>query len=565
MNKGSPATEIDAVTLQIIRSHLISVVDEMEANINRTAYSPIVYEVKDYCAALLDDEGRIIAQARGGMPIFLSDMGAPVKAGIAAFGKDGFSPGDVVLNNHPYTTGQHLNNMVAFSPIYVAEKLVGFAAVRAHWSDIGGSVPGSFSTNSVDIYSEGLIFNCIKVVRGGKEDLEIMRFINDNTRFARETFGDLRSQVAACRIGERRLQALVGRYGQERVFDAIHALWKRSEEHARRQLSQLRDGVYSAQMFLDDDGTNNDPVHIRVRVEIAGDEMTVDLSESSPQVGGNINCGESAAVSAVRVAFKSFTAPDIPADEGSFVPLKVIVPPGRFLSAQRPAAMTQWSAAVPPLVDTVLLALSQADPDRVPAEHHGSLGPYIWVGPRADGRPFVHIDTCSGGWGASKGRDGGVGLKTVMHGDTFNVAIEIEEAMFPLRVESYELLPDTGGAGQWRGGNASARTYRTLMDLELNFAFERSKCPPWGSQGGHAGTHNHLVLFHPDGSFRAKLQKGTLVKLPTGTRAVMISGSGGGYGDPRTRDRAAVARDLVDGYVTPTVAESVYGYKQAGE
>jgi N-methylhydantoinase B len=292
---------------------------------------------------------------------------------------------------------------------------------------------------------------------------------------------------------------------------------------------------------------------------VANDTMTVDLSDSSPQVSGNVNCGESAAIAAVRVAFKSFTSPDTPADEGSFRPLHVVLPPGRFLSAVSPAAVGQWSASVPLLIDTLLLALSGADSDRVPAAHHGSLGPYIWTGTTNGGREFVHVDTCVGGWGASPGRDGGVGLKTYMHGDTHTVPSEIEEAMFPLRVEFNRLEPDSGGAGEFRGGLSSAKCYRALRDVNLTFAFEREKCRPWGREGGLEGMHNRLLPFDKDGNPSGPpVTNGTLMPVSENTMVVLISGSGGGCGRPEDRADDAVAADLRDGYVTPEVARSVY-------
>jgi N-methylhydantoinase B len=553
---------VDPVTLQVISHNLVSIVDEMEANISRTAYSPIVYEVKDFCAALIAPDGQIVAQARGGMPIFLADLGTPVKAAIGLFGADGFEPGDMILCNDAYVTGQHLNNVVAFSPIFLDQELAGFAAVRAHWLDVGGHVPGSFATDTVDIFSEGIVLNCVKVVRAGREDREILRIIADNIRFPVESFGDMRAQIAACRIGERRFTELLGRYGRGTVMESVQHILDRSERAARKRLAETPDGVYKAESFLDSDGNTEDPVYIRVRAEVRGEDLYVDLSESSEQVRGNINCGISAATSAVRVAFKSFTSPDSPADEGSFRPLHVILPPGRFLSAQRPAGMTQWSACVPLLIDTVLRALSQADPARVPAAHHGSLGPYIWVGRPPASRPFVHVDTCSGGWGAAPNHDGGVGLKTVMHGDTYNVAIEVEEALYPLLVESYELVPDTGGPGQWRGGLSSAKTYRPLVDLSLNFGFERSKCRPWGREGGGNGMHNHLRILDAGGNLIATKQHGTLLPAASGTRFVMVSGSGGGYGPAGMRAREAVLKDLREGYISREHAVSVYGWKE---
>jgi len=555
------ATRMDPITLQILQSNLISIVDEMEANMTRTAYSPIVYEVKDLCAALLDTEARIVAQARGGLPIFLADMGAPVQAGIDQFGLDGFAPGDVVLVNAPNATGQHLNNVVAFSPIFDGDVLLGFSAVRAHWSDIGGAVPGSFSTISADIYSEGLVLNAIKLVVGGVEDPQIKRFIESNIRYPVATFGDFRAQLAACRIGERRFVELTQRYGRDLVADGVRQMWDRSEAASRKRVLDTPDGVYEAHSFLDDDGINSDPVRIQVKVTIDGDRMLVDLAGSSPEVSGNINCGVSASTAAVRVAFKSFVSGDTPSDEGSFRPLEVTVPPGTFLSAREPSAVGQWSACVPLLIDTVLLALSGADRDRVPAAHHGSLGPYIWTGVNRLGEEFVHVDTCVGGWGASPGRDGGVGLKTYMHGDTHTVPSEIEEAMFPLHVNHHRLVPDSCGHGQWRGGLASEKSYTSTGHANLTFAFERKHTRPWGREGGTEGTYNRLEQFGAEGEVLIEeQQKGTLLACPEGVTVVLTSGSGGGWGDPKLRARELVEEDLLNGNISPEVARDVYGW-----
>lgn len=561
MKRNHPDTRVDPVTLEVIQHALVAAVDEMEVTIMRTAYSPIVYEVRDFCAALLDLNGGIIAQARGGMPIFLSDLGTPVLDAVEKIGKETFSPGDAVLTNEPYVSGQHLNNTVVFTPIFLENEHLGYAAVRAHWVDVGGGVPSSFSTSSRDIYSEGLIIDAVPVRRRGEPVAEIERMLRANIRFPEESFGDMAAQIAACRIGENRFARLTAKYGRDTILAAIGRLWDRSDRQARSGVEEMPDGLYKATAQLDDDGAGSGPVTIAVAVQVAGDQMEVDFSGTSEQLAGNINCGASAATSAARVAFKSIFSPEAPANEGSFRALTVHVPKGSFLNAERPAAMTQWSASMPIVIDTVLRALSQADSSisTVPAGHHGSLSPYIWIGTGGAGGSFVHIDTLSGGWGASLGHDGGVGIKTLMHGDTYNVAIEVEEALFPLRVRQYSLRPDSGGPGKWRGGLGSVREYEVLEDISLTFAFERSTCPPWGLEGGLEGEGHRCEIERPDGT-REKFNRGTMVQCPRGTIVRMISGSGGGFGDPQERDRADVQADLDAGWVTPVQAREVYGY-----
>ena len=523
---------VDPITVQVIQANLVSIVDEMEANMTRTAYSPIVYEVKDLCAALLDTDFRIIAQARGGMPIFLADMGAPVKAAMDQFADEGIAPGDVIVTNAPAASGQHLNNVVVFSAVFASGEHVGYAAVRAHWSDVGGSVPGSFSTVSGDIYAEGLILDSIKLIRGGVEDPEIRRLIEANIRYPTDTFGDFRAQVAACRIGERRLAALSDRYGADDVLAAVAQIWQRSEDNARRRLAATPDGVYEAHTFLDDDGRSSDPVDVNVRIIISGDSMTIDLSDCSPQVSGNINCGESAAFAAVRVAFKMFTSPGTSADEGSFRPLKMILPPGRFISAHghRPQSH-QWSAVQPLLIDTVLLALNAADPSRVPAGHHGSVSPTSGWGGLATGG-----SSCMSTPAVAVGEQPLITMAAQASTATSTVTrtrlrARSKRRCTPCGIEHYRLETDTGGPGKWRGGPATAKAYRALQDVHVTFAFERERCPPWGKDGGGPGTYNHLRRYDDRGQVIERLAKYT--PCPEGSVVEMVSGSGEAAGPPR--------------------------------
>lgn len=559
MTATSSAPDLDLVTLEVIRNSLKANLDEVELTLCRAAYSSTIYEVRDMCAGWVDVEGNLIAQGRYGLPIFIGDLGLSIARGVELLGIESFRSGDVVLTNHAASCGHHLNNVVVYSPVFVRDELVGFTVTRAHWADVGGKAVGSVSTDSTEIYQEGVQFDNLRIVRAGEWDPEIARVIEANVRFPAQNIGDLRAQISACRIGERRLVEMAEKYGLDTIRAAIDRIWDQSEARARRLVGEIPDGTYRASSFMDNDGiVRDEPLNIEVAVTVEGEEMTVDLTGTHEQARGPMNCGIAGAISATRVAFKSITSPDTTADEGAFRPLTLVVPPRTFVSAESPAPLAQWSTMLPTLIETVLTALAPALPEKIPAAHLGDPSTCFISRPSTAERPgFVHADPFPGGWGARPHGDGPITLKSYQHGDTPKISVELEELRYPFRVVAYELRQDSGGAGRWRGGLGIDRTFEFLEDLQITASLERSKCPPWGLFGGLSGDAAVITLEYPDGRVE-RFNKATGKTVPAGSRLTVSTAGGGGYGPPRDREPERVLRDVHAGYVSVRQARDVY-------
>lgn len=553
-------TEVDPITLEVIRSALKYNLDEIELALCRTAYSSTVYEVRDMCAGWIDADGQLLAQGRYGLPIFMADLATSVLPGIEIFGKDGFAPGDVVVTNHAATCGQHLNNVVVYSPIFYQDELVAFTATRAHWADVGGKVVGSYSTDSTEIFQEGIQWNQLKVFKAGVEDQEVMRMISDNVRFPDQVIGDMRAQITACRLGERRLLEMIEKYGLTTLRLCTRRIWEQSEERARAVVAEIPDGIYRASSFLDNDGVDlEERLNIEVAVEIKGTEMIVDLTGTHPQVKGPMNSGVAGALAATRVAFKCITAPGTTPDEGAFRPLSLVVPPGTFVSAISPAPLAQWVIMMPTLIETIFKALAPVLPDRIPAAHMGDMSANFFYQQSAPGRSgFVHADPFPGGWGARPDGDGPVPLKSYCHGDTNKISVELEEMKFPFRVTRYELRQDSGGVGKFRGGPGLDREFELLEDVMITTSLERAECPPWGLAGGGPGQAPVARLATPNESVE-EFRKATMKAVPAGSRLTISTAGGGGYGPGYERDVDRVLLDVARGIVSPRQAADSYG------
>jgi N-methylhydantoinase B len=551
-----PTSRSAAITDEIIRGSLVAITDEMKTNLMRTAYNPIIYEALDYTVGLFDENGDTVSIGLG-LPMFIKGLSETVKAKIAHWGLDGIRPGDVLLTNDAYVTGSHLNHIVLTVPVFHGGRVVAFASSMAHWIDIGGVLGG----RTTDIYSEGLQIPFCKVVKDGVEDQEILGFIEMNVRRPELAFGDYRAQIAAIRTGQRRLSALLGRYGLNTVGSSIERMYAHSEALARAAVAQVPDGTYSAETLMDDDGITKAPIPIKVTVTVHGDRMIVDLTEISPQVAGYFNSGAAAGRSASQVAFKCLTTPlQMPINEGAFRPLEVVLPPGRVVSAERPAAMQWWMTIPITVVDTIFKALATAMPEQVHAAHHADLNIAHLSGIDEQGRFFQDlVNIPGGGWGAGRHADGMASTVCINDGDTHNTPVEANEARLPILVETYRLRPDSGGPGRHRGGLGVEMTTRVLCTSRFSAGIERTRSAPWGLDGGRAALPNQ-VRYSVDGQD---------VVPPTGKIDATIlapddyisirSGGGGGYGHPHDRPAEDVARDVVEGYVSAEVAHDVYG------
>ena len=552
--------KLDAVTLEVLRNALPAVANEMAADLQRTSYNMMIYEVRDYCTALLDTNGELISQNVGGVSHFVADLGVLVVDGMKRYGRDGFKPGDVVITNHQAVAGQHLNNVVIYMPYFYRGELLMFCMVRAHWIDVGGQSTGFGAGATVaDPWLEGLQLDQLKIYEEGKLNETLYRVIKDNIRFPESSLGDMKSQMAACRLAARRMDELFDKYGKETILAAISQIFDETEQKCRNVVVQLPDGIYEAEASIDDDGLIRDEeVPIRVKITIKGSDMTIDLSGCSAERKAAIN---SRTYAGARVAYKALTGPLDPVNEGSFRALKVIIPEGNIMMAKFPAPMSGWSAIVPTVVDTIVVALAKAMPDRVPAGHHGLLGGsvvFFGLHPKTK-RRFIVQSIEGGGWGGRPFEDGESATVSVCQGDVRNGSIEGIELKCPVLVESRALRPDSCGAGRYRGGLGLDMKVRNLVEGKWNFErTRRSKCPPWGIAGGTAGEPGGNLLKLP-GEKAFKWITGANIPVPLNSQAIVRTGGGGGWGDPLERDAALVAADAAEGLISRRAARELYG------
>lgn len=554
-----PSSNVDPITSEILRGSFVAITDEMKINLMRTAYNMIIYEALDFTVGLFDREGDTVSIGLG-LPMFIRGLSDAIKAKLKHYGRDGIHPGDILLTNDSYIMGSHLNHMIFTLPIFWQGELVAFASSMAHWLDIGGTLSGT----TTDIYSEGLQLPICKIYTRGQPNSDVIEIIRANVRFPDLAMGDFRAQIASIKTGERRFLQLLQRYGREAVLGSIDWLMDASERVAREAVAEIPDGTYEAESFMDDDGVRRGiPIPVKVRVTVAGERMTIDLSEVSPQVQGYFNSGVTAGRSACQVAFKCLTSPLLlPINDGSFRPLDIILPQGRVVSAVKPAATRWWMTIPMTVVDTIFRALAPAVPERVAAGHHADLLATTKYGtdPRT-GRFYVGAGTLpGGGWGAKHNADGISTTVCINDGDTHNAPVEALESKYPIVVEEYTLRQDSGGAGRWRGGLGAVQAVRILGEARVNTQIERTRCAPWGLFGGRDALSNQVSVRRSDGTIE-EFPNGKLPSLHLDAQDTLIlrSGGGGGYGDPKERPPELVQRDVLEGYVSLARAAEDYG------
>jgi N-methylhydantoinase B len=532
----------------------------MKTNLMRTAYNMIIYEALDFTVGLFDAEGNTVSIGLG-LPMFIRGMSDTVKTKLDHYGVENLDPGDILLTNDAYITGSHLNHMTFTVPIFWEGELVAFSCCMAHWPDVGGTLDGA----TTDIFSEGLQMPIVKMYRKGVINEELVAIIRTNVRLPERAMGDFRAQIAAVKTGERRFLEMLSKYGRDAVVGGIEAIMEHSEARARARVSEIPDGVYEAESFMDDDGVNvGQRVPIKVRVTVKGDQMKVDLTDVSKQVQGFYNSGETAGRSCCQVAFKCLTsALDLPINDGQFRALEIVLPPGRVVSALKPAAMRMWMTYPMTVIDTIFKALAPAIPDQVMAGHHADLvvGRINGRRPKDDSFYIYLGGLIGGGWGAKYNSDGRNSTIAMNDGDTHNGPSEQVEAKYPLLVERYALRPDSGGAGRFRGGLGCEQIVQARHTIRFNSQMDRVKCKPWGLEGGLSGLGNGVAISRFGKADEQRFHNGKALNqvLQAGDAYVLRSGGGGGFGSPLERDLAALERDVRCGYVTREAAERDYG------
>jgi N-methylhydantoinase B len=555
----SKSRKLDPVIVEIVRNGVLAVTEEMKTNLMRTAYNMIIYEALDFTTGLFTPEGETVSIGIG-LPMFIRGMAETVKAKIKHFGYKNINPGDIYVTNDSYITGSHLNHFTFTLPIFHKGKLAGFSCCMAHWLDVGGVLGGM----STDIFSEGIQIPIVKYQDRSKVNQDLIDIIRINVRLPPRAIGDLRAQITAVKTGERRYLELLDRYGRAEVDASIAEIMDRAEAAARARTKTIPDGVYEAESSLDDDGLEvGKRVPVKVKVTVKGDEMTIDLTDVSKQVRGFYNSAITTGYACAQVAYKCITSPtDYPINDGAFRSLKVIIPPGRIVSAVRPAPMRYWMIFPMTIVDTIFKALQPAIPDRVIAGHHADLVAPSFHGfnPKTSELFIGTFGPLGGGWGAKKTEDGVSATVCLNDGDTHNGPNEQAEAKFPIMVERFELIPDSGGAGRHRGGLGIARTTRALTNVTVNTQSERSACPPWGLDGGGEATGNK-VAFRVNNGWKDDFPnaKVLVAQLKPGDAFRISSGGGGGYGAPFERPVEDVREDVRQGYVSVKAAAERYG------
>ena len=454
----------DPVTVEVVRNTLAAIADEMALDLQQGSYNMMIYEVRDYCCALVDKQGRLLSQNVGGVSHFVADLGVIIVDAVERYGVDGFKAGDGFIMNHQRVAGQHLNNVVTYTPIIIDGELFAFAMTRAHWSDVGGMSTGFGARGAgMDAWLEGLQLDQLPLIREGVYDQNLLKMISDNIRFPDAAMGDMRAQFAACRAAEQRLTELVERYGVGDVQSAIENVFESTEARCRNVVATMADGVYHAHSRLDHDFAEFDvPVEIDAVVTVDGSDMTIDLTGCSQTRKGSINART---LAGAYVAYKALTTPDEPVNEGSFNALKVIINEGNFMMAKFPAPMASWSVALPTVVDTVITALAEARPDQIPAAHFGTLGgSFAFFGVDPARGPFVAQGIEGGGWGGRPTEDGSSASVSICQGDVRNSPVEALELRFPMRVEKRSLREDSGGPGKHRGGLGMVTEITNLVE-----------------------------------------------------------------------------------------------------
>lgn len=524
---------VTPITLEIFRCALTAITEEMGTALMLSSYSPNIKERRDFSCALFDSLGRPIAQAAH-IPVHLGSMPASVAAAIAIIAH--FDPGDIIAVNDPYLGGSHLPDITLISPIFTPDQahLIGFAANRAHHSDVGGMSPGSMPL-ATEIYQEGIIIPPLKLWKQGEPDSSLLTLLLRNVRTPDERRGDLTAQVAANHTAIRRMHELLTRYGLPALEAHIHALFAYAERITRATIRSIPNGTYHSTDYLDNDGIEDQPVAIIVSVTVRDSEMTIDFTGSSPQTQGNINTVAAVARSACCYVMRCLITDEVPMNHGTFAPLTIIAPEGSIVNARPPAAVAQGNVETSQrIVDTLFSALAQALPEIIPAAGQGTMNNITAGGfdPRHNS-PFAYYETMGGGMGGQRGLDGLSGVHVHMS-NTLNTPVEAFEYAYPMRITRYQLRDGSGGRGQAHGGDGLIREITFEVPTEVTLLCERRRFAPYGLHGGEDGQRGENLLIRANRTER--LPGKIRLQAQPGDRLSIASPGGGGWGPAESQE-----------------------------
>ena len=549
---------VDRTTVEVIRGALVYAAEEMGIALKKSAYSPNIKERMDHSCALFDPERRLIAQAEH-IPVHLGSMSFAVREGLNAYrGKLG--PGDMILLNDPYLSGTHLPDLTLIAPIYHGDLLIGYAANKAHHTDIGGKAPGSIAGDSTELFQEGLIIPPVKFVKSGAIDPELSWLIRSNVRTPEVQMGDLRAQIAANYTGIRRVLELAEKYGAQVLHTSMEEIMDYSERRMRAAISEMPGGVYEASDYMED-VPGWGLAEIRVKVTVEGGGVSFDYSGTCPQVEAPINAPLGVTIAGIYYTLITVTDPTIPVNDGCFRPVTLIIPEGTMTNPRRPAPVAGGNVETSQRnVDVLMKAFARIVPGKVTAAGLGTMNNVSIGGIRPDGTPWTFYETIGGGSGGRPNSDGVDGVHVNMT-NTMNTPVESIEAYLPMRFLSYGLRPDTGGAGEYRGGCGIERSWMlTVPKATLSILAERTKVKPWGLQGGEPGALGEYILVKWNGDI-IKLPSKCTVQMEKGDSLIVHTPGGGGFGDLKKRDPEKVKRDVANGLVSVEAALRIYGIK----
>ncbi len=555
--------DIDKILLSIFQRTFKSITDEMSISLTKTTRSPILCEAKDFVTGLYDASGQMLEQTEN-LPILSFSLGPVCKVIVEQYG-DNIYPGDVIIHNDVFSMGNQNNDVAIFKPIFHDNVLIGWAAAKGHQADIGGSVQGGYNPNATEVWQEALRIPAVKIYEKGKlrKDVWDLIFANIRLTMVQE---DIKAQVGACTLGERRLKALVEKYGVECYDTHKKELFRSTEKMMKSEIASIPNGVYRGDSMVFYDGKHKGTEFtVRTKITVDDDAITFDFSESSDQTKGFVNGTYTSTCSAITLTFLQMINPNIPHNEGMIKPLHYIVPEGILLNASYPAATTFGNHLCPQVADAIFKALSEAIPDRVTAGwNHLLCSLFTGINPRTDEK-YVDIGFLGmkGGSGALYQSDGYDHIGMIdASGGVLDQDYEMFEQQTPHKLIRHEYLADSAGAGKWRGGLGVITEIELGSDDTTMVIFgDGDVKPPYGLFGGKESVLNRIAITYPDGKQVVPMSKDMIEGIPAGTVYHQIASGGGGYGNPEEREREKVLRDVRNGVVSRKQAEEIYNIK----
>jgi len=552
---------LDKILISIFQRSFKAITDEMSISLTKTTRSPILCEAKDFVTGLYDAEGRMLEQTEN-LPILSFSLGPVCKEIIKFYGEDLF-PGDVIIHNDVFSMGNQNNDVAIFKPIFLGDKLIGWSAAKGHQADIGGAVQGGYNPAATEVWQEALRIPAVKVFEKGKLRKDVWNLIFANIRL-QMVEEDLKAQIGACTLGERRLQALVEQYSVECFEEHKTELFNATEAMMKKEIRSIPNGVYEGESKVFYDGKHvGSEFTVKVKITVEDENIEFDFSQSSPQTNGFVNGTYTSTCSAITLTFLQMVNPSIPHNEGMIRPLKYIVPVGTILNAAYPKATTFGNHLCPQTADAIFKALAPAIPDRVTAGWgHLLCSLFTGIHPKT-GRKYV--DICfmglKGGSGGLQGEDGYDHIGMIdASGGVLDQDYEMYELQTPHRIVKHEYLTDSAGAGRWRGGLGVETEILIGSDNTTMVVFgDGDKLEPFGLFGGNSGVLNVIKLTYPDEREIIPLSKDMITDIPAGTIYYQVASGGGGYGDPKLRPREKALEDVKNGVVSKEVAEKEYG------